>query len=371
MYIYIDQDEDLWGLVFTELLCPVCGNVNTGVVISCDNIDIPYRVLRYPIKCETCGQMDSIVAKSKAEFIDLTCFPGKYNLAKERQEAVKRKKEEVKRKKELNGFFSKANLQVLSLLLLLLLLLLVLGISLFVASFFLYKLLELVITSQEMLLYCSVGIVLTVAAIAEPFLEKETSLLVDVISWPLKVNRLLGLSQLIRLLIFITITVVDLSNSSYLFQENQWHLIKAAIYPAIVTSLLVESYVKAIRQSKKNDTTPPSLAPPKKRETIRERRMRKKEEKIKREHLEEELHRFVEEHEEKKVRTVDDDYLDVLQYDLGLLTMGKIREFSTEIYNLIKRDFTGFFTDVDMSEDEIKIPNVVQWYRKTTNGGNE
>lgn len=128
--------------------------------------------------------------------------------------------------------------------------------------------------------------------------------------------------------------------------------------------MLVESYVKTIRQSKKDDTKTPPLAPPKKRETVRQRRTRKKEEKIKREHLAEELRRFEEEYMEKKVLVVDNDYLDTLQYDLGLLTMGEIREFDTEIYNLIKRDFNAFFANVHMPEDEIKMPDVVQWYRK-------
>lgn len=104
MYIYIGQYEDGFGPDLSELLCPVCGNVNTAMEIPSDNIDMPYRVLRYPIKCKTCGQMDSIVAKSKAEFIELTCFSGKYDLANERQEAIKRKK-------EFSGFFSKASPQ--------------------------------------------------------------------------------------------------------------------------------------------------------------------------------------------------------------------------------------------------------------------
>lgn len=364
MYIYVGEyEDDGMGPILDELVCSCCGRSNSSYQnYVVDKIDLPYRVLVMPMKCRLCGHIDSIVAKSKKDFIDLTCFPGAYNLFEDRQKAVERQekreykyKECVKAHKEHIKVNFKSIIEkvkesfritvllgtiVLSIVMFLLFLF-VLSISSFVLFIFLYKLIGLITVNSPMQLYLSMSIVLTVSVIVEPFLKRKMDLFVGAVTWPIIVNKFLGLSHLMRVILFVVITIVDLSNNTYFLNHDKWILIKEAVYPAIVTSLLAESYIKAIKKTLK------------KKDSIKCQENSLAENCTKNDNCNEEHN-----------RVVDEEYLDILLSYFGQATICEMEQFNSEIYDLIKRDFMKYFIDNSNSENTATVSDMIQWYIK-------
>lgn len=359
MYIFVGEyEDDGMGPPLDELVCSCCGKSNSSLKrYTIFQAPTPYRVLVKPMKCRSCGHIDSIVANSKRDFIELTCFSGAYNLSEDRKAAIEREKKDKIESKKRKSVPQKSIIErikdscriaalfstIVTLLLAIIVLLLVLSVSYFILSISLYKLLGLFIFNQKILLFISASIILTLSVIVEPLLE-SSGFLFSFASWPVKVNKVLRLSHLMRVILFILITIADLSNTTYFFNLDTWSLIDEVIYPAIVTSLLVESYLKAVKFPQKKKCIDNNQ-----KETVSSRSSVQ--------------HQLNNDHN----RVVDAGYLDILLHYFEHVTIDELKQFNGEIYDMIKRDFSNFFSSNGYMEQETKVSDIVQWYKNINN----
>lgn len=360
MYIFVgNYEDDGMGPPLSEIVCSVCGCSNSVIEGSyVSYVSLPYKVLKSPKKCANCGHTDSIIANGKAAFIELSCFSGAYNLEESRQwvqqqeekranESIEYRKSYIFKEREREREKRDRRIKLILFIpaIIFLLIIAVISISSFIIFLVVYWGLGLIITNPNIHLYVSITFALLSVELIAPFVTNNQDMTIKLIAWPIQIYKFLELSQLMRCILFIVITIIDLSNSALTLSENTtWLLIKSNLYPSILTALLLDGFIKNIfiRIEKK-----------------------RKENRIK--ESKEILNNLKNMRAcEENNRKIDDNYLDILLSYFCDITLSELRQFNIEIYNLFKRDFEEFFScpRLMIDETEVKVSGIVDLYNK-------
>ena len=182
------------------------------------------------------------MASSKSAFVEVTCFPGAYNIDADREKAYQNeivKKQEEKehihsyKKAKRQGVvkrFIKALPRGIYLIAFLLSYVLIYGLALLfmlsstiIAALLLYWLLGLLLNNQSLQLFIVATIAFSLVDVVTSIIKDKTdSIFSTMASVPAKIYKFLELSHLLRVALFISITVADLTNSTLYFNQNTW-----------------------------------------------------------------------------------------------------------------------------------------------------
>lgn len=342
MYIYIDEyEDDGMGPPLDRIDCPLCGKVHSSTQsYHGSRRGDAYRVLEAPKDCE-CGHTDSIVANSKAAFVEVLCDASVRDLHHDRKLAAQRariklQQRQVRHSVATQRTWSMPNIRrmpyymaALPLVLLGILFALTASLSVIIVFVLLHVLLGMMIHNHLIQIYVSSVLALSSLDVLSVLMGEK--LRIPFITWPVGVYRYLQLSQLLRLLLFMILTILQLADSPVIQSSSYWQAIHRAFYPAVVTSVLFSGLFRPLHI-----------------------RFHKPRAAAQEDNFEAEV----------ILNSIDQAYVDMLSYYLSNMSVVEVRRFSAELYSLLKRDFESYFVcNPRVPESQILVSSIVAWHR--------